>query len=154
MTTIFRGALLLAIGMGLGRVLGLFRDFLVVSLLGVGETSDFFIMLVTLPDTLMFLVGGSVFASVVVPWYRSGSEIDTVSNWTHGIGWVISSSVMVGIVLAVFHDSLSRLLIPSLSDAMLDQFSNYVIAVILVFPVIIITGIVAESYGNFRAFVN
>lgn len=139
MTSLFHGALLLAIGMGLGRLLGLLRDYLVVSLLGVGESSDFFIMLATLPDTLMFLVGGSVFASVVVPWYRTGPKIDTVSNWTDGICSVIGISVLVSIALAVFHDSFSRLLIPSLSDQLLDQFSDYVVTVMLLFPVIIIT---------------
>lgn len=135
----FHGAVLLAIGMGLGRLLGLVRDYLIVSLLGVGESSDFFIMLATLPDTLMFLVGGSVFASVVVPWYRTGPEIDAVNNWTDGIGTVINISVLVSIVLAVFHESFSRLLIPSLSDQLLDQFSGYVVTVMLLFPVIIIT---------------
>ena len=139
MTSIFSGALLLAIGIGLGRLLGLVRDYLIVSLLGVGESSDFFIMLATLPDTLMFLVGGSVFASVVVPWYRTGPDIDAISNWTDNIGWVISISALVAVVLAVFHDSFSQILIPSLSDVFLDQVSGYIVIVMFLFPVIIIT---------------
>ena len=139
MMSVFSGALLLAVGMGFGRLLGLVRDYLVVSLLGVGESSDFFIMLATLPDTLMFWVGGSVFASVVVPWYRTGSDLDSVRNWLGSASWMIGFSIVVAVSLSLFHDSFAQILIPSLSKGALDEFSGYIVIVLLLFPIVVMT---------------
>ena len=153
LSAVFSGALLLAIGMGLGRLLGLFRDYLIVSLLGVGESSDFFIILATLPDVLLSLVGGAVFSSVVVPWYRSGSDEDVVSNWSNGIGWMVIISILIAVILVVSHELILSLLLPSLSEKFLNQYSVYLVFIVLLFPITIVTqlrGCFLQSRLQFR----
>lgn len=139
MHTFTLNAFILSIGMILGRLLGFMRDYSIVAIFGVGELSDFFVVLVSLPDFLMFLVGGSLFASIAVPWYRAGPTTDVVANWLAGTLPILAVSLFVIVVFAFFGDYVIQLLIPSLPPAVFSEYQGYLLFVAALFPLVLVT---------------
>ena len=137
---IFKNSVLLAVFSILSVVLGIFRDRLLSTMVGIGPVLDIYNAAFRIPDFLYALALAFVTSGTVVPFLtvedKNGHIIDArhkLSSLALFFGGVIS---LLGLVLAITLPLYAHLIVPGFTESQLETFIS-VTRIMLIQPVLL-----------------
>lgn len=77
MKKIFLSALIVSLGLFIGRFSGFLREIIIANNFGATENSDFIVLLLTTPDFLVNLLMGGAMSMALVPEFKKLNEEDS-----------------------------------------------------------------------------
>jgi murein biosynthesis integral membrane protein MurJ len=134
------GALVVSVGLLIGRVSGFFRELIIANQFGASENSDFIVLLLTTPDFLMSLLMGGAMSLALVP------EFKRLNNQQAALLYRQVSTVMLLFGLALVFvgffvkEYLLRALGMGLDDNFIHENASYFFYSLLALPISLATG--------------
>ncbi|WP_129339028.1 murein biosynthesis integral membrane protein MurJ [Cellulomonas endophytica] len=134
------------------RVLGFVRYLAQADGLGAGAIADAYNRANLLPNVLFEVAAGGALAGAVVPLLagplRRGDRREVDAVVSAAVGWTLTVLVPLGLLLAVLHDPLARLLVPDEGSGLRDVVRLF----LLVFaPQVPLYGLAVLLYGVLQA---
>jgi len=156
--TIAGGAMIIALFSILSRLLGLFRDRLLSSTFGAGQTLDAYYAAFRLPDLIFNTLILGALSSAFIPiflkyWNRNKEEAWRITNSVFNILFLIV--LVLGLIAFVFAPSVVKYLVPGFdlgTQSLTISFTRIMLIGILFFTCSNIASSVLNSFRRFLAY--
>ncbi len=133
----------------LGRLIGFLREVLLASRLGVSESADIAVVILTLPDYMVALVLVGGFRAALVPALKRQEGADRDALYAHVATRGIAGAVLVALIVAILPETVFALLAPALDPAEAARWANLLRLSALAVPLAAATGVLG-AYLNVR----
>lgn len=158
-TSVRVAAFLISLSYLLSRLLGLFRDRLLVSRFGIGELADAYTAAFRIPELLFTILVSGAFAVAFIPiltehWSKGEKEQAWELSSTL-LNILMLSTVVAGVAIYIFAEPLTSLITPGF-DAFRHQVTVDLTRIMLITPfffaISTVLGSIQQSFGRFLVF--
>jgi putative peptidoglycan lipid II flippase len=105
-------SIVLSVALLAGRVSGLFRDLLIGAKLGISETADLAVVLLTIPDLFVNLLLAGGLSAALVPRFRQLKASESHELLHQLIIWVLVAFGLIGLVVAFMPEAVFAVIAP------------------------------------------
>lgn len=146
--TVMLSALVLNIGLILGRISGFGRDAVIASVFGATSEADIVVLMLTIPDLLVNILVGGAMGAALLPAFSANAK--------NAKQLLFQTAVFLGVVFTLFSFFLYwqsyylvDLFAPGFSDIKKEQASEVIAWVVWLIPLTVMSGAVT-AYLHFR----
>lgn len=105
-------SIVLSVALLAGRVSGLFRDLLIGAKLGISETADLAVVLLTIPDLFVNLLLAGGLSAALVPRFRQLQAPESQALLHQLMIWVLVAFGLIALVVAIIPEAVFGIIAP------------------------------------------
>lgn len=140
MKTIFLSALIVSLGLFIGRFSGFLREIIIANNFGATENSDFIVLLLTTPDFLVNLLMGGAMSMALVPEFKKLNEEESQLLYKQVTSVMILFGLTVCLLSYPFRSELISFLALGMNKEFIENNQDYFFFSLLALPFSLATG--------------